>query len=98
MIELLRILRQNTRAEDTIGKGNGGFGIILPETDETGSQVLAKRLLRLIQGHPPFQGRKDLKQLTDAISFQAFTYPDKFMIPEPLKPILEELPPHYTRP
>ena len=88
-IELIKILRNNTREEDIVGRGNGGFGILLPETDEAGSQALVKRLHQLIQRHPPFQREERLRSLVKTISFQPFTYPEKFSIPESLRPVLE---------
>ena len=90
-IELIRILRNNTREEDIVGRGNGGFGIVLPETDEAGSQALVKRLLQLIQRHPPFQKEERLRSLVKTIYFQPFTYPEKFLIPESLRSVLEEI-------
>ena len=90
-VELIMILRTNTREEDVVGRGNGGFGILLPETDEAGSQALIKRLLHLIQNHLPFQSEESLKTTANAISFQTFTYPEKFVIPESLRSVLEEL-------
>ena len=89
--ELIKILRTNTREEDIVGRGNGGFGVLLPETDEAGSQALVKRLLHLIKNHLPFQSEGSLKSTANAISFQTFTYPEKFIIPESLRSILEEL-------
>jgi len=92
MVELLKIMRNNTREEDVVGRGNGGFGVLLPETDEAGSQALVKRLLHLFRSHPRFQGEESLKSTANVVSFETFTYPDKFAIPESLGLILEELP------
>jgi PleD family two-component response regulator len=94
-IELIKILRNNTREEDIVGRGNGGFGILLPETDEAGSEALVKRLLQLIQDHPPFQREKGLESIAKTLYFQAFTYPDKFLLPEPLRAILGEISEQY---
>ena len=90
-VELIKILRNNTREEDIVGRGNGGFGILLPETDETGSQVLANRLRHLIKSHLPFQGEERLRSTANVISFRTFTYPGKFIIPGSFGSILEEL-------
>jgi len=84
--ELVKIVRGYTRGEDMVGKNNGGLGIILPETDQIGSQALIQRLLTIIHAHPQFKSDDVLKTL----SFQSFTYPDQFAIPEPLKAALEE--------
>jgi PleD family two-component response regulator len=91
-VELIKILRNNTREEDIVGRGNGSFGILLPETDETGSRVLANRLLHLIKSHLPFQSEESLRSTANVISFRTFTYPGKFIIPETLGSVLEELP------
>jgi PleD family two-component response regulator len=88
--DLLRILRNNTREEDVVGRGNGGFGLLLPETDEAGSKALVKRLIYLIQNHTPFQIEESLKSTVNLVSFQTFTFPEKFMIPAPLSSIVED--------
>jgi DNA-binding response OmpR family regulator len=93
--ELLRIFRTNVREEDVMGRGNGGFGILLPETGDPGSQALVKRLSHLMQNHPPFLGEENLRSILPFISFQTFTYPEKFVIPESLRSALEELPAKY---
>jgi PleD family two-component response regulator len=90
-VELIRILRNNTREEDIVGRGNGGFGVLLPETDEAGSQALVKRLLYLIRTYLPFQSEEDLRSTAGVVSFQSYTYPEKFVIPESLKSILGDL-------
>ena len=89
--DLLKILRNNTREEDIVGRGNGGFGLLLPETDEAGSRALVKRLICLIQNHTPFQIEENLKSMANLVSFRTFTYPEKFMIPDPLNSVLEDL-------
>lgn len=91
-VELIKLLRNNTREEDIVGRGNGGFGILLPETDEVGSQALVKRLLQLTQTHPSFKKDHHLKSIIKAVSFEAFTYPENFFIPEPLRSVLEQIP------
>jgi diguanylate cyclase (GGDEF)-like protein len=89
-IELVKIVRRSIREEDMFGRENGSFGIILPETDEVGSQALVRRLSNLIQTHSMFQSDKGLRSIIQALSFQTFTYPEKFIIPESLKNALEE--------
>jgi len=71
-------------------KNDGEIGIILPETDQLGSQALIKRLLNLIDTHPPFKSDDVLKPYLQTLSFQSFTYPDQFAIPESLKAVIEE--------
>jgi PleD family two-component response regulator len=89
-MELVRIVKRYTREEDMVGKNNGEIGVILPETDQPGSQALIKRLLNLIYTHPPFESDGVLKPYIQTLSFQSFTYPDQFAIPESLKAVLEE--------
>ena len=80
-IEFLRVLRDNTRQEDIVGRGNESFGILLPETDEAGSQALINRLLRLIRSHHLLRTEADSKSVDDVLSLQTFTYPEKFILP-----------------
>jgi diguanylate cyclase (GGDEF)-like protein len=87
-IELVQIVRKYIREEDLVGRYNGGFGILLPDTDQLGSQVVMRRLSDLIQGHPPFKSDEMLRPVAQTISFQTFTYPDNFLIPESLKTVI----------
>ncbi len=89
-MELVKIIKRYTREEDMVGKDNGEIGIILPETDRIGSEALIQRLLNLIDTHPPFKSDDVLKPYLQTLSFQSFTYPDQFAIPESLKAGLEE--------
>lgn len=89
-VELVRIVKRYTREEDMIGKSNGELGIILPETDQIGSQALIQRLLNLIRTHPQFKSDDVLKPYIQTLSFQSFTYPGQFAIPESLKAVLED--------
>jgi len=90
-MELVKIVKRYTREEDMVGKNDGGIGLILPETDQIGSQALIQRLLNLIHTHPQFKSDDVLKPHIKTLSFQSFTYPDQFAIPESLKTVLEEL-------
>jgi len=94
-MDLVKIVKRHTREEDMIGKNNGEIGIILPETDQTGSEALVQRLLNLIQGDPQFKSDEVLRSHIQALSFQSFTYPDQFSVPEPLKAVLEEVDKEY---
>ena len=94
-MDLVKILKKHTREEDMIGKNNGEISIILPETDQTGSEALVQRLLNLIQGAPQFKSDEVLRSHIQDLSFQSFTYPDQFSIPEPLKAVLEEVDKEY---
>lgn len=89
--EVVKIVKRYTREEDLVGKSNGEIGVILPETDRIGSQALIQRLLNLIHAHPSFKSDDALKPYLKTLSFQAFTYPDQFAIPESLKAGLEDL-------
>lgn len=89
--ELVKIVKRHTREEDMVGKNNGEIGIILPETDRAGSEALTQRLSRLVLTHPQFKSDNLLGPYTRTLSFQSFTYPDQFSIPEPLRAVLEEV-------
>jgi len=93
--DLVRIIKKHTREEDMIGKSNGEIGIILPETDQTGSKTLLQRLLRIIHADPQFKSDEVLISCIQALSFQSFTYPNQFSVPEPLKALLEEVDKEY---
>jgi PleD family two-component response regulator len=79
--ELANFLRKNLREEDIIGRENGDFGVLLPETDQIGSQALENRIFRLLQAHPALQ----------ALSLKSLTYPEKFVVPESLRVVIEEI-------
>lgn len=89
--ELVKIVKRHIREEDMVGKNNGEIGVILPETDRAGSEALMQRLSTLILTHPQFESDNLLGPYTRTISFQSFTYPDQFSIPEPLRAVLEEV-------
>jgi len=93
--DLVRIVKKHTREEDMIGKSNGEIGIILPETDQTGSETLLQRLLDIIHADPRFKSDEILSSSVQALSFQSFTYPNQFSVPEPLKALLEEVDKEY---
>jgi PleD family two-component response regulator len=89
--ELVRIVKKHTREEDMVGKNNGEIGVILPETDQAGSEALLQRLSGLILAHPQFKSDNLLEPYVRLLSFQSFTYPNQFSIPEPLRAVLEEV-------
>ena len=90
-MDLAKIVKRHTREEDMIGKNNGEIGILLPETDQIGSEALVQRLINLIHAHPQFKSDEVLRSYLKTLSFQSFTYPDQFSIPEPLRAVLEEV-------
>ena len=96
-VELAKLLRIYTREEDLVGRENGNFGILLPETDQEGSGAVVKRLSRLIQNHPPFNEDVSLRPIAEALSFLTFTYPERFVVPESLRAVLEEISKEYPR-
>jgi GGDEF domain-containing protein len=95
--ELAKLVRTYTREEDMVGRENGNFGILLPETDQAGSQALLKRLTRLIQDEQSFQFDETMRPYSETLSFQTFTYPEEFLIPESLMSVLEEINKEYSR-
>jgi PleD family two-component response regulator len=94
--ELARLVRTYTREEDLVGRENGNFGILLPETDQAGTQALLKRLTRLIQNEQSFQSDEAMKPYSETLSFQTFTYPEEFVVPESLMSVLEEINKEYS--
>jgi diguanylate cyclase (GGDEF)-like protein len=90
-MELVKIIRKYIREEDMVGKNNGEIGVILPETDQIGSQAAVQRLSNLIHTHPYFSSDDALKSNIQNLSFQSFTYPGQSAVPEYLKNILDEL-------
>jgi len=89
-LELLKIFRKYTREEDMVGKNDGEIGILLPDTDQSGSQALIQRLLNLVHTYPKFNSDDFLRPYIQTLSLQCFTYPDQFSIPESLKIFLEK--------
>jgi PleD family two-component response regulator len=90
-LELASILRKYVREEDTVGRENGNFGILLPDTDEKGSQALMSRLTGLIQAHPDFQSDRTMGPILQDLSLHVFTYPDMSSAPAPLRAIVDEI-------
>jgi PleD family two-component response regulator len=95
--ELAGLLRRCVREEDVVGRENGHFGVLLPDTDRSGSQALTKRLSGLIRNHPAFQAEKEVKAAFRDVSFQAFTYPDMTLAPESLRAVLDQVDKEPTR-
>jgi len=95
-MELVKIVRKYTREEDMVGKNNGEIGVILPETDQMGSQVLIQRLSNLINNHPSFKSDNVLKTYAKNLFFQSFTYPNQFALPESLSPVLKDVNREYS--
>ncbi len=89
--EMARILRSYIREEDIVGRENGSFEILLPETDQAGSRALLQRLSSLIEKYPPFRSDDALKPFLQTLSLQAFTYPEIFGLPRSLSLVLEDI-------
>ncbi len=96
-LELARILRTFTREEDLVGRENGNFGILLPETDRMVSHAVLKRLTQLIRSEQSLQSDDRMRSYAEALSFQAFTYPEEFVVPESLMSVLEEIDGEYQK-
>ncbi len=93
--ELAKIFRKNTREEDVLGRENGNFGILLPETDRVGSKSVVRRLSGLVKTHASFRSEKSMEGFIKTLSFQSFTYPQQFRIPSSLRPVVEEVKKEY---
>jgi DNA-binding response OmpR family regulator len=89
--ELGSILRTHTREEDTVARENGSFGLLLPETDDSGCQALWKRLSTLVETCTLFRDDSTFTSALQSLSFQSFTYPDRFDLPQSLKLVLDEI-------
>jgi DNA-binding response OmpR family regulator len=89
--EMAKILTTYIREEDILGRENGSFEIILPETDQAGSRAFLQRLSKLIETHPPFQTNNASKRFLQNISLQSFTYPEILGLPQSLCLALEDL-------
>lgn len=87
--ELIKIIRKSVRMEDVVSKNNGEIVLLLPETDHNGSKVLSGRLSHLIQNHPSCKEDPVLHAAAQILSFDHFTYPDQFDLPEPLRDMLK---------
>jgi len=90
-LELAKIIKRNTREEDLLGKSNGEISILLPETDQMGSQALMLRLTNLIKDYPSFKLDTVLRTSAQNMFFQSFTYPNQFELPQTLRPVLEDI-------
>jgi PleD family two-component response regulator len=90
-LDLAGILRKYVREEDIVGRENGNFGILLPDTDQRGSQALMSRLTGLIQTHPDFQSDNTMAPIIQNLSLHAFTYPDMSSMPESLRAVIDDV-------
>jgi len=81
LIEMARVVRQNIRAEDTVGRHHQGFALILPETEREGTECVVRRLKDLIQDHPSFLADPQFKRLNRRLSFTSYSYPEQLEIP-----------------
>ena len=81
LIEMAKVVRENIRAEDTVGRHRQGFAFILPETESDGTTCVIRRLKGLIQGHPPFLSDPQFKKLNRRLNFTSYSYPEQLEIP-----------------
>ena len=89
--EMAKILRSYIREEDIVGREDGSFEILLPETNQAGSRALLQRLSSLIDSYPPFRDDDALKPFLQTLSLQAYTYPEIFGLPRSLSLVLEDI-------
>jgi PleD family two-component response regulator len=87
--DLVKILKNAVREEDVVGRENGKLGIILSQTDQTGSQVLGQRLSDEIQACPSFKADTFLKPILQDLAFQYYTFPSELEMPDFLSLLLE---------
>ncbi len=71
---LLKIVKNSVREEDVLGRENGHLGIILNQTDQTGSQILGQRLSQLVQSHPSLETEHSKSSILKNLSFQNYTF------------------------
>lgn len=95
--ELARRIRKFIREEDFMIKNNGEIALLLPDTNQMGSQALGGRLSDLIRNDPSWISDDLLSTMVQAPSFQCFTYPDQFDLPEPLRGMVQEMQKEYPR-
>ena len=93
--ELVRMIRKFIREEDLLVKNNGEIALLLPDTNQMGSQSLVWRLSHLVKNHPSLISDDLLREITQTSSFQAFSYPDHFDLPEPIRTVIEEMQKEY---
>lgn len=89
--ELVRMIRKFIREEDLLIKSNGEIALLLPDTNQMGSQSLVWRLSHLVKNHPSMLSDNLLNEIAYTSSFQCFTYPDQFDLPDPLRAVIEEM-------
>jgi len=94
-IDLVKILRNSLRDEDLLGRENGKLGILLSQTDQTGSRILGQRLSKAIQSHPSFESDDFLRPLIHDLSFQHYTFPSQAEVPAFVTPLLKEIDSQY---
>jgi diguanylate cyclase (GGDEF)-like protein len=79
--EMAKVVRRNTRAEDTVGRHGLGLALILPETESGGTECVIRRLKGLIHDHLPFVADPKFKQLNRRLRFSSHSYPEQLEIP-----------------
>jgi diguanylate cyclase (GGDEF)-like protein len=81
LMEMAKMVRKNTRAEDTVARRHEGFALILPETESKGTGAVMKRLKGLIQAHAPFLTDPEFEQLNRRWRFTSYSYPEQPEVP-----------------
>jgi PleD family two-component response regulator len=88
--ELAFLIRRLVREEDVVGRENGGFGILLYNTDRYGSRRMKVRLAQNIRNHHPFREESYLS-LTKSLKIQMYTLPDQEKIPRKFSKIVGDI-------
>jgi DNA-binding response OmpR family regulator len=86
---LVTIVKGSLREEDLVGRENGKLGIILSQTDQSGSQMLGQRLSDKIQSCPSFQTEPVFKPIVRDLSFHSYTFSGQSEMPEVLTRLFE---------
>lgn len=93
--ELVRMIRKFIREEDLLVKNNGEIILLLPDTNQMGSQSLVWRLSHLFKTQSSLISEDLSRETAQPPSIQSFTYPGPFDLPGPLRAVIEEMQKEY---
>jgi len=74
--EVSKTLLKNTRQTDVITQYNGNFVLILLETSNNGSKILARRLQEQITNNPTIKNKLPYQQIANNLKFDHISYPE----------------------
>jgi len=74
--EVSQILLKNTRQTDVITQYNGNFALILIETSNGGTKILARRLQEHITNIPIIKNKLSYQQIAKNLKFDHISYPE----------------------